>query len=267
MRKLFFMDVDGTLLDCKRNVTAISKNTEYAIKQLIKDQHYVVIATGRSKPILNEDLKACNPSGLILVNGGYVEFNNKQIEKILFSTSSITLIENIIKLCGGVCMYESDDEMVVKKGELVLITEFIKQWNMPSLKIIEKEPDIENTYKITAVFDEEDKCRKFESMMKGISDCRKQENINAYDVVPKGINKGKAAEKIIEYLSFSKEDTYAFGDGINDIDMLKSVGRGIAVKNGNTALKEIADEICDDAINDGVYKWLVDNHLILPNKL
>lgn len=47
----------------------------------------------------------------------------------------------------------------------------------------------------------------------------------------------------------------AFGDGNNDIEMLEAVGRGVAMKNASLELKSIADDICDDVANDGIYSY------------
>ncbi|KDE74651.1 hypothetical protein FUSO7_01875 [Fusobacterium necrophorum BFTR-2] len=54
----------------------------------------------------------------------------------------------------------------------------------------------------------------------------------------------------------------AFGDGNNDIEMLKAVGRGIAMKNASEQLKEIADEICGEVAEDGIYYYCLEKHLI-----
>ena len=59
--------------------------------------------------------------------------------------------------------------------------------------------------------------------------------------------------KILDYYQLTKEEAMAFGDGNNDIEMLEAVGRGVAMKNASLELKSIADDICDDVANDGIY--------------
>ena len=41
----------------------------------------------------------------------------------------------------------------------------------------------------------------------------------------------------------------------DDIEMLEAVGRGVAMKNASLELKSIADDICDDVANDGIYSY------------
>ena len=58
---------------------------------------------------------------------------------------------------------------------------------------------------------------------------------------------------LFDELGIPKENTYAFGDGLNDADMLEFCQYGIAVGNAKEALKEIADEVTDDIKDDGIY--------------
>ncbi|MFR6333535.1 MAG: HAD family hydrolase [Eisenbergiella sp.] len=52
------------------------------------------------------------------------------------------------------------------------------------------------------------------------------------------------------------------GDDYNDIRMLRECGRGIAVENAISEVKEAADEICADNDRDGVAEWLERNILL-----
>jgi hydroxymethylpyrimidine pyrophosphatase-like HAD family hydrolase len=53
----------------------------------------------------------------------------------------------------------------------------------------------------------------------------------------------------------------AFGDDLNDIDLLRYAGYGVAMENALDEVKAVADYICDTNDNDGVAKWLEDNML------
>ena len=76
------------------------------------------------------------------------------------------------------------------------------------------------------------------------------------EFVPKGFSKASGIEKTCELLGIEKEDTYAFGDSINDVEMLKHVQHGIAMGNGTKAAKEAADYITAPLHEDGIYKGL-----------
>lgn len=60
------------------------------------------------------------------------------------------------------------------------------------------------------------------------------------EVLPPGASKGYGVLKLLEHMNISPEDTVAFGDGENDIEMLELVGYGVAVDNAKDLLKRVA---------------------------
>ena len=57
------------------------------------------------------------------------------------------------------------------------------------------------------------------------------------DIIPNGGSKAKGIEKYIEKLGFNRDQVYAFGDGLNDLEMIEAVGTGIVMGNGHEDLK------------------------------
>ena len=83
------------------------------------------------------------------------------------------------------------------------------------------------------------------------------------DIIPSGSGKGKAVDKILAYYGLSKDESISFGDGNNDIDMLKAVGIGVAMGNSNNDVIAAADVVCKSVVDDdGVYHYLVENGII-----
>lgn len=77
------------------------------------------------------------------------------------------------------------------------------------------------------------------------------------DCVPSDSGKGSAVAFIQERLGISKENTAAFGDNLNDIDMLRQAGTRFAVGNAREELKAEATGICGSYKEDGVLKELM----------
>ena len=73
-----------------------------------------------------------------------------------------------------------------------------------------------------------------------------------YDVIPKNSGKQEGIKAILKYYGLKSEEVMAFGDGHNDIEMLSTVGCGIAMGNANDEVKKHADEITESVHNDGV---------------
>lgn len=84
----------------------------------------------------------------------------------------------------------------------------------------------------------------------------------AVDIIPADGGKGKAVEKILEYYHFDRSEAIAFGDGNNDIEMLQSVGTGVAMANGSERLKAVADDVCGHITEDGIYYYCLEHGLI-----
>ena len=72
------------------------------------------------------------------------------------------------------------------------------------------------------------------------------------DVIPSDGGKDKGIDAIANHLDIKVEEIMAFGDGGNDIDMLKHVGVGVAMGNARDDVKEIADFVTADVDDDGI---------------
>ena len=82
------------------------------------------------------------------------------------------------------------------------------------------------------------------------------------ELINKAFNKGKAVERLCEYLGVSVKDTIAFGDSMNDLEMIQTAGLGICMGKGSEALKKVAEEICLPVGDDGLYKAFLRHGLI-----
>ena len=72
------------------------------------------------------------------------------------------------------------------------------------------------------------------------------------EVMPAGVSKGKASGFLLKHLDISQNKVMAIGDGVNDVDMLKSVGTSVAVANAAEPTLQIADVITLSNDDDGV---------------
>ncbi len=77
-----------------------------------------------------------------------------------------------------------------------------------------------------------------------------------YEFTALGIDKGTALKTAMAKIGIQPEECIAFGDAENDISMLKYAGIGVAMGNGQPAVKKMADIIADDNDHDGIAKVL-----------
>ena len=82
------------------------------------------------------------------------------------------------------------------------------------------------------------------------------------DLVAADGGKGNGIRKILEYYHLDPSQAMAFGDNHNDMEMLQTVGTGVAMGNATQQLKDIADDVCGDVDRDGIYRYCVARGLI-----
>ncbi|GJM70886.1 hypothetical protein HMSSN036_31020 [Paenibacillus macerans] len=74
--------------------------------------------------------------------------------------------------------------------------------------------------------------------------------------MPVGGSKARGIQDLLQHLEVSPEEVVAFGDGLNDREMLTLAGLGIAMGNGHEQLKACADHTTTDVDNDGIANGL-----------
>ncbi|SYV95185.1 HAD hydrolase, family IIB [Mycoplasma putrefaciens] len=89
-------------------------------------------------------------------------------------------------------------------------------------------------------------------------------NNRVFDISVKGIDKGSIVKKVKDYLNLDdKTHSYGFGDGPNDVSLLKACDTGVAMKNAILELKEIADDVSEFANDqDGVANYIYDKIIV-----
>lgn len=84
---------------------------------------------------------------------------------------------------------------------------------------------------------------------------------NKFGFVKRDVGKTPAIRALANSLGMRMSEIAAFGDDLNDLEMLRDCGIGVAVSNALDDVKEAADVICDSNDEDGVAKWIAQNLL------
>lgn len=275
MTKLVFFDVDGTLVTHNYHIPKTTKN---AIQELKKNGAIPVIATGRAPLLIREIAEELDINTYIAMNGQYIVHNN---EVIYDNPIDMNLVDGLVKLAverkDGILLSTADEIIansmisLVNRGSLYtflkglvgLVPERIKVklWNRMMKKAPEKEEyENENIYMMNINANQEEQVAYERIFGEHLTFTRA--NDMAMDIISKGVSKATGIEKIMAELDVPHEDTYAFGDGLNDLEMLQYVNTGVAMANGFEELKLVADLVTDSVFNDGVAKGLQKLELI-----
>lgn len=251
--KAVFFDIDGTLLSFKTG--KVPDSTQNALQKLREKGIKVIIATGRSINSLHH-IDHLKFDGFITFNGSYcVTASNKLISRHTIDPSDI---ESLILYAKNFplsysLMYEDKVEINDATPEVVGMYSHI---NIPVPPIHDKENiDIENVIQANIFLKPE---AEYEFMKKVMPKSISSRWTPLFaDVNPGGISKQTGIENFCKHFDIDVSETMSFGDGGNDISMLKFTKIGIAMGNANDSVKEVADYVTEDVDNHGIEKALI----------
>lgn len=256
MKKIVFFDIDGTLLDHDKN---LPQKTKAAIRQLKEQGTFVAIATGRA-PFMFESLREeLDIDSYVSFNGQYVVFENECIYSNPLDHSKLeTLLHDSLENQHPlVFMDEKTMKATVSNHPFILES-------MRSLKFPHPEKDEDfyqnrNIYQ-TLLFCESSHDQFYVHNHSSFRFVRWHPV--SVDVIPAGGSKAEGIRKMIEILGFNLKDVYAFGDGLNDIEMFQAVGTAVAMGNAVDEVKELAKFVTKDVSDDGIWHGLKELELI-----
>lgn len=277
MGKLIFLDIDGTIVIPKQSP---SKRTVEAIRAARSNGHKVFLSTGRVETDVVENVRSIGFDGGIYSAGGRVVLNGTEIWNHPMPVELVQRVTDLIDECNMLFMMESrSGTYVLKNGMLTQIN--VDQFytsGEPQRIMDERRRRIGSkwipTYSEIPVYKIEFLARSkaqvewlserlgstakvvcFDDLIPGLT-------LVFGEVSDWSINKGAALNSICRYLNVTPEDCIAFGDSMNDAEILQAAGIGIAMGNSETSVKEIADQICERCEEDGVAKALARMKLI-----
>ncbi len=243
--KLIFFDIDGTIYDHDKN---IPESTRETVAELQRQGHHVFIASGRSPFLVKPILEELGIHSFISYNGQYVVFENQVIYKNPLPEEAIS---RLLKRAGKdkhPVVFMAEDTMKATVADHPHVMEGIG-----SLKTDYPETD-ELFYEGKEIFQLLLFCQDEEEQVYVAFpefDLVRWHELST-DVLPHGGSKAEGIKKVIERLPFAISDTYAFGDGLNDLQMIEYVGTGVAMGNAVPELKEIADFVTKPVDEDGI---------------
>lgn len=248
MIRIAFFDFDQTLYSHFSN--SIPESAVTAINKMHKNGIKIFICSGRSLYEMDYfDISSIKIDGMIANNGQLAYDNNNNI--IFDCPISGTLKEQIIQKFNDksvpIFLNTKDNVFANFINDTVRKTQRDINSPIPAIKEYENE----------AIY----MCSAFYSSKECWSDLlalKNNANITfwhdgAVDIVPLNVTKASGIKGVLDYYNISQEETIAFGDADNDIDMLKFCKYGVAVGNATKEIKQISDYVTDHIEENGIY--------------
>ena len=258
-KKIIFFDIDGTLHDPS---VGVIESTQKGIRLLLENGHIPVICTGRTRSMISKELTDLGFLGIIAGAGTYVEYEGKVIHHSVLKAKSDNEFLKFLKknnvnyvVEGPDYVYYDPTDMSV---EYEMVKDVVRSFYASNVKPLPEDEYYYNKYSINYNMNDDIKNivpyleERFDLICHG----------TFIELMQKGYNKAVGISKMIEYLNIKKENTYAFGDSTNDLEMLEFVEYGIAMGNSYEAVLEKAEYKTKSILDDGIYYGLKEFNLI-----
>ncbi len=243
---LICTDLDGTLY---RNDKTISKENKEAIEYFKQEGGWFTFITGRMPYYSQQAYNAAKPNvpfGCINGSGLYDGEAREYVWKIPLADGVEELLECVDRQCpeAGIQVTLFDKALFSRDNE---VTEMFRRRTGVPHQVKHYRDIRETKAKIVFGCPREDVILGVEKTLKAHPAAEKFSFIRSektlFEILPKGVDKGLALAKLIEYLKADPKKTIAVGDYNNDIGMFRSARYGIAVANACQAAKDAADLI------------------------
>ena len=251
MIKALFFDIDGTLVSFK--TLQIPQSTIDAIAAARKNGVKIFISTGRPPQIMN-NIGALQErdliDGYITMNGSYCYVGDQVIFKNPIAKDNVQALVEECKTHHYPCIFVGEKEISVCQPDETLKKIFYEFLRVKEFPIVSFEEGTSyDAYQLTPFFSLETE----NEIRKQMPDCEfGRWHPTFVDITAKGNTKQKGMEHILAHFGMDVSETMAFGDGGNDVPMLKFAEIGVAMGNANDDVKEIANYVTSSVDEDGI---------------
>jgi Cof subfamily protein (haloacid dehalogenase superfamily) len=249
--KLIALDIDGTLLS--GSLTVLPK-TKAALQAVAEKGHHVVLASSRPPRSVRKvaDSLELGASVIISFGGAYILKGDQVLfEQTLTPSLATEMIARVREAALHVSLYsaeswfiEQDDLWAEQEANIVGFTPTLVGDLMRHTKHVHKFLVMGKAEKI-AVFRE--------ALVSSNLNVDAVRSKPIYcEVNPHDVHKASAINVVAQHLGLTRLDVIAFGDGENDLTMIREAGVGVAMGNAIPAVQEVAKLVTTSNDEDGI---------------
>ncbi|WP_312825635.1 Cof-type HAD-IIB family hydrolase [Epilithonimonas sp.] len=239
--KLIVTDMDGTFLNSNYEVSPDFPK----VYQKLKDRGILFVpASGRQMPGITKyfgDIE--NEIGFIAENGGYIVYKNQELFADEMDHNLVVKIIKAVREIPGARAVLSAKKQAYYETEDQGFIDFFTQYYTKNQKVEDLTEVIDDTAFKIAVYHPDGSEKNLYPILKQFEEFNLKAVVSGkywLDVMNQNINKGIALEKLQKSLNILPEETMAFGDYMNDIEMLSKASYSYAMENAHPFVKETA---------------------------
>ena len=251
MIKAVFFDIDGTLVSFQTHTvsTAVLQGLHRLHQQGIR----LFLSTGRHKSIVQPVRDLFPFDGCITLSGQYCFAQDRVLRSVPFAPEGVDALVGLMERSNVPCIFlEEDDCYLVNPGPRSRV--FPDQLAVPLPPSAPARRAVgRQVFQATAFLTREEQ-QALEDPFPGLEVMRWHPDF--VDVISPGGGKDRGMDAILDFFGISLEETMAFGDGENDIPMLRHAHIGVAMGNADALVRSQADFVTGTVDEDGILSAL-----------
>lgn len=257
MNKAIFFDIDGTILAVENGIEEITPRVAGAMRKLQAAGDKIFIATGRPFSFIYKKILDFGFDGFVTANGALVLADGKVIFESVLDMAGVKKICEIADAENIEYVLQSYPNTYLKKNSPacekfcekigVDYSNFIRDFDIEKISVSKLEcmslrRDAEN---LDVVY------KKILSTP-GFTGWADPFHYKTMEIYSDKVSKATGILKMLEYFNIPVENSFAFGDGLNDGEMIQTVGTGIVMGNAKDDLKKLGKFVVPSIYEDGV---------------
>ena len=262
-KKLIFLDIDGTLTPAGSNTPP--PGAMLAIRRAQENGHKVFLCSGRN-PGMMAPVLDLGFEGAVAGAGGYVFCGDRVLFDCPMTAEQLELGMRLLKENGVFRTIEAKDltwgdedlgDFLAQAGEgnseLIRWRKALaEQLNILPMSRYDGRP----VYKIVFMCREAGQLEPARAALEKdfkfvVQDVAAHHCLNG-ELINRKYDKGRGVRIVAEHYGMPLEDTIGFGDSMNDLEMIETVGFSVCMDNGSPALKKVSSMVCPSVEQDGL---------------
>lgn len=271
MGKLIFLDIDGTIAAPGQPP---KPSTVEAVHAARRHGHKVFLCTGRLEMDVPENVWTIGFDGGVYSAGGRIVVNGAEIWNRPMPKELVWRVIDILRQKDLFFVVESakgtygsiDGEIRDYSSDLMDVFQnpCLYRSGLEKILVNQRLQEKRNlaVYKIVTLFESAAQAQELRQelgpAMKIVLFNKAGENACRVpgEISDASVNKGTALHRVCDYLKIPCGDTIAFGDSMNDAEILRAAGTGVAMGNAGEEVKKLAGQVCERWDEDGIAKAL-----------
>ncbi len=243
-----FFDLDGTLMNAK---SEIDDSVANAVHKLRDNGYLPVISTGRATNELQHVLGPTGIDSYITLNGAFIKSGDQLIYESEISNETI---ESVIKAAQNfgdtIAMHTGDTTKIYEYKPIV--TDFYASVHIEQPEV---DPDFYKHNKIPMIIVvSHEGPQRYQKLFPDLNFFKTGKF--SIDTVQKDVSKMHGIKHLLKGMDLEDKPVYAFGDGANDVPMIKFADHSVAMGNGIDEVKQLAEFVTTANTDNGIVNGL-----------